>query len=306
MYALLFSCIALLLGLLAIITSIFLPKALPKELFEGIIWLGIYILAAMVWVLTDSTLLLLFTGNTYLINFVSFLSFFLMPFSMLEFTTRVMPGKKDVFLLFENLNLLLLITYLINRFFMVIPVILLLISIHLLIIVTMLQSLWQGFHELRKEKNPRLLQVLLGYIFLFIFTGIALILFYKDDNLSYSQLYVFGMSEYIFFLISGVAIGIYDMIKENANIALYAKLAYLDMMTNMLNRTAFIADQESDQAFHGSITYIMIDANNLKMVNDTFGHEKGDFLIMEIASCIQKIFKDKGKCYRTASGKQSG
>ena len=50
----------------------------------------------------------------------------------------------------------------------------------------------------------------------------------------------------------------------------------------------------------------MIDANNLKMVNDTFGHEKGDFLIMEIASCIQKIFKDKGKCYRTASGKQSG
>ncbi len=76
MYALLFSCIALLLGLLAIITSIFLPKALPKELFEGIIWLGIYILAAMVWGLTDSTLLLLFTGNTYLINFVSFLPFF--------------------------------------------------------------------------------------------------------------------------------------------------------------------------------------------------------------------------------------
>lgn len=298
MYAILFACATLLLVLVAFVSAFLLHKVLPDETFKSMIWLGIYILTANIWVLTDSSLLLLVTGNTSIVNLVSFLAFFFMPFSMLEFTSRMMPGKNRLFWMLEDLNLLLLFFYLLNRLFMLVPNVILLLAIHLLIIVTMVLSLWHGFQEIRREKNPKLLRILFGYTGLFLFTSISLFLFYRSNNLQYSQVYIIGMSCYIFFLADSIGFSVYHLIREHANMDVYARLAYLDLMTNLANRTAFIHDQENDRNFDGSLGYIMIDANGLKQVNDTFGHEKGDEFITQIAECIRTVFERHGTCYR--------
>ena len=80
---------------------------------------------------------------------------------------------------------------------------------------------------------------------------------------------------------------------------MYAKLAYHDMMTGLGNRTAFIKDTDADQKYTGSIAYIMADANDLKKINDNLGHQKGDELITQIASCLKQVIKNDGNCYRT-------
>ena len=46
------------------------------------------------------------------------------------------------------------------------------------------------------------------------------------------------------------------------------------------------------------ISYIMMDANNLKKINDTLGHNKGDELIVTIAKCMRTAVGDSGQCYR--------
>ena len=42
----------------------------------------------------------------------------------------------------------------------------------------------------------------------------------------------------------------------------------------------------------------MIDANNLKKINDTLGHQKGDELLIGIAECIRASVGGRGNCYR--------
>lgn len=42
----------------------------------------------------------------------------------------------------------------------------------------------------------------------------------------------------------------------------------------------------------------MVDVNDLKKVNDTLGHPKGDALINRVAQCLQRAAAEKGNCYR--------
>ena len=75
-------------------------------------------------------------------------------------------------------------------------------------------------------------------------------------------------------------------------------MAYMDTMTGLGNRTAFLEENKSNAIFPGMISYIMMDANNLKTINDTLGHNKGDELIITIAKCMRKAVGHNGQCYR--------
>ena len=51
----------------------------------------------------------------------------------------------------------------------------------------------------------------------------------------------------------------------------------------------------------GAVSYIMIDANNLKKVNDSLGHKRGDELLTTVARCMETGVKKSagnGSCYR--------
>ena len=48
----------------------------------------------------------------------------------------------------------------------------------------------------------------------------------------------------------------------------------------MGNRTAFLEENKSNAVFPGMISYIMMDANNLKKINDSLGHNKGDEFVI--------------------------
>ena len=75
-------------------------------------------------------------------------------------------------------------------------------------------------------------------------------------------------------------------------------MAYIDTMTGLGNRTAFLEENKSNAIFPGMISYIMMDANNLKTINDTLGHNKSDELIITIAKCMRKAVGHNGQCYR--------
>lgn len=74
------------------------------------------------------------------------------------------------------------------------------------------------------------------------------------------------------------------------------KLIYTDVMTRVGNKTAYIdcidtvykriADKEKF-----SFTVIVADINDLKKVNDTYGHECGDELIQNGATILKKVWK---------------
>lgn len=104
----------------------------------------------------------------------------------------------------------------------------------------------------------------------------------------------------LFILIIGSA-GIRQLSRRHARIIeeqAYKRMAYTDMMTGMRNRTAFEAKVEELRTNSGETLIAMIDLNNLKRINDTFGHKAGDEAICKIGQTLKHYFGDKADVYR--------
>ena len=147
-------------------------------------------------------------------------------------------------------------------------------------------------------KNLKLQRVINGCVAYCVFSIIALVSFYYGNVVSYSYIYSVGIAIFIAFLINAACIVMYEQVQENANIEIYARMAYMDTMTGLGNRTAFLEENKSNAVFPGMISYIMMDANNLKKINDSLGHNKGDELIITIAKCMRAAVGQSGQCYR--------
>jgi diguanylate cyclase (GGDEF)-like protein len=70
-----------------------------------------------------------------------------------------------------------------------------------------------------------------------------------------------------------------------------------DTLSGFYNRAAFdktIKDMPASKAF----SFIIIDINDFKSFNDTYGHDYGDNLIRKVAEIIRKSFNRHYTCYR--------
>ena len=74
----------------------------------------------------------------------------------------------------------------------------------------------------------------------------------------------------------------------------FHSLAYTDNMTGLNNKAAFdmTRDVIESEVLMGraSFTIIVMDVNNLKTINDSIGHEKGDELLIHCAHCMRETF----------------
>jgi diguanylate cyclase (GGDEF)-like protein len=78
--------------------------------------------------------------------------------------------------------------------------------------------------------------------------------------------------------------------------------AHNDALTGVFNRRAFEMDwQHIETAIQGSridIAFMLIDCDRFKTLNDTYGHNIGDKVLIEISSSIQQCLRDGDKLYR--------
>lgn len=70
-----------------------------------------------------------------------------------------------------------------------------------------------------------------------------------------------------------------------------------DTLTGMFNRAAF-DKAASELVKPKAFSVIILDINDFKDVNDTYGHDYGDRVIKAVASVIREAFKKHYKCYR--------
>jgi diguanylate cyclase len=80
-------------------------------------------------------------------------------------------------------------------------------------------------------------------------------------------------------------------------------LAFRDQLTGLFNRHALYARlknaiQKAEQA-SSYLSILILDCDNLKMVNDTFGHAAGDLMLREVAKRIQGAVPEAHTVART-------
>jgi len=116
-------------------------------------------------------------------------------------------------------------------------------------------------------------------------------------SLRQAAIYSLVLSAALLVLISIVAYLSMSRVTEST----YKRLAYTDILTGYENRMAFehklrecgdLADQGK------SITLIICDVNNLKVINDTIGHKAGDAYIKNTADLIAKNIGEGQPIYR--------
>jgi diguanylate cyclase (GGDEF)-like protein len=73
-----------------------------------------------------------------------------------------------------------------------------------------------------------------------------------------------------------------------------SRLATLDTLTGIRNKTAFDRQMKNltKELYNGNkeFGFVMVDLNNLKVFNDTYGHDKGDFAIKKLCHIICEVF----------------
>ena len=88
-----------------------------------------------------------------------------------------------------------------------------------------------------------------------------------------------------------------DAIQEGKMADFYKNQAKIDEMTKFYNRRGLDVWEKENTDFTG-IAVVAIDLNNLKYVNDNYGHGKGDEYILWAAEVIKRSFGSMGRCYR--------
>jgi hypothetical protein len=74
------------------------------------------------------------------------------------------------------------------------------------------------------------------------------------------------------------------------------KLAYFDSLTNLYNRNMLeLLRTEYDSK---DVYVTLVDVDKLKLMNDKYGHEKGDSILIEVAKSLSGIVSKSGKAFR--------
>lgn len=150
-----------------------------------------------------------------------------------------------------------------------------------------------------KDKNDRLFLFFIVLVNTIFFSD--LLVYFLTSNIKNLFLIGIGALFFIAFQI-GLEIKSYAKRYEEFYVArLYKNLAFIDNLTRLANRNAFVKDFEDVSAHYGDTLMLMaIDINNIKFINDNYGHKEGDSAIQGMADIIRSALKQfpELKAYR--------
>jgi len=112
---------------------------------------------------------------------------------------------------------------------------------------------------------------------------------------------IFGMFAFLTYVfVSGVAFmrDTRALIARGTSADKFKQLANHDQLTGLFNRSAYENFVNDDLFKPEKCIVAMMDLNNLKKCNDTYGHDLGDHYIKTCANLIKECFSDIGNCYR--------
>ena len=275
-----------------------------KDIDKICIDLGIFTFLSGVWILTDSRALEIFTysnGRIFTRNtviFISFISIMLMPIVFLAFLRHMNINNKGM-LIVDGLFHLTFFTFVLcctlrmSKYFYFG----FLVIFHLLICALIVSGVVFYFRHVRRGGDKKLKNIFNSIMMFMIFSAAALINFYFKEEALYSLIYAVGFFVLNINLMKISLRETLSMYKDISKSEAYKLMAYTDSLTSIENRNAFIK-MENEIKIDSNTSFIIMDINGLKRLNDTSGHHYGDKLIRLAAEAIKEAFSPIGSCYR--------
>lgn len=269
----------------------------------ALFYLGLFSVFISLWLLAESKMLQFFTGNQFIIGGLAYIMLSLFPIPMLLYIreTVVTRWKRIyfclacAFLINTVLCTLLQITDIWGFFGS-------LVLTHILLITGIAFTVLSLVLEIIKFKNKNALGFACTISILFTFAAVEFYGFFSRNFTDVSTYVRMGLILYICILGLSSLHRWRDVINKSREAQFFERMAYQDILTGGKNRRAFDNDIEhyfsAGAAGLKDFRLVIFDTNDLKYINDKFGHVTGDEALRKSYDCIEKAFSLSGSCYR--------
>ncbi len=260
--------------------------------------LGIFSIFLSIWSINECSLTTLLMKNNLVTSYLSFLSLMLLAFPFAMFVQSFYEDESKIWNWFCQVDLAQIALCLLLAISGVADLRESIWTTHVMMIILAIIIIVQSYALVKNGVHSKTVKL---HIVCIIICVLSLLLdmfgFYTGtwDGNTFGRL---GFLTYIIALGLSSARESTSLMKMGQEANAYQTLAYTDQMTGLNNRTCFNVDFAKLSENPTDIAVIDFDLNNLKYVNDNFGHSAGDQYIKSCGTIIYEIFNGLGKCYR--------
>lgn len=295
----------LIFGLVAILITMFIVVLSPK--YIRLFLISAFSVCMGIWTLCYYDVMTVFTIPLYSSALMEYMALFLAPIFILGYMYDLVKRLENkwwtlsywVLFVIQILFVSTAITlHTIDKVHCAatLPILLSLIVVELLFVFVVL------FLNIQKSAKAKL------QIKLYFIGGLILVIGTGCDIISYSSVRYLGHRIFstkgisslaiIFFVVDLIYIFFLDLtenIMKEKERDLLIQSAYSDELTKLHNRR-YCSEymKEAEKNGLNNVAVVCFDVNNLKTVNDTYGHAKGDVLIQASANIIRDTFQNHG------------
>ena len=264
--------------------------------------LGFFSLLVAVWTLVQCGFLQFLIPDGRTLYFVEYFSLFLfpVPFNFLLYDICKSRYHKGA-LIFSILYLTNMAVDVLLQCTGIIDMSRLLSVIHVIMVANVVYTVVIILYEAGKKENDVAQKFRYPMCVVMGFGMAEMIFYYLRRFEQISILLSMGTMLFIIMLIWIQVSQYYDQYIQKQKVIYLQKIANMDMLTEAMNRNAY-EDMvkyldESDIKLR-TTGVVLFDLDNLKVINDNFGHEKGDEALKLCYQCISQAFQNVKNCFR--------
>jgi diguanylate cyclase len=285
-------------GVLIMLVSL-LAQSTSKK---GFVSVGLFAILLSLWIIAESRLLQWITGSQLIIGSLAYLVLPLFPIPMAFYLKNhvVRRYKKPFDLLIgvyfvHFMVILCMQLFGIYDFFETVDFSIILLTIGIITAVAIL------IMEIKKEDNKEAKLFIKMFVFLIVFGFLEFINILMNNYMYTSTFLLIGIAILMLIMLINYGNFMISRYKMSYEKEVYEKLAYQDQLTGAKNRLAYEDDFErffNQTHQEASLTLIYFDFDDLKAINDIYGHLEGDEVLKKGYQIIEDAFGGKGYCYR--------
>lgn len=270
------SFLAVLMGGIFILISVFSWIQRKKNI--SLFYLGLFSCFLGAWKITDiRSASLIFKSNPMLVSQISLIMLGISVVPFVCFIRKQFEKNQYAFLdiiCFASIFSIMLQVML--QFFGVVALRETLFISHLMIAAAAVAVTLVVLNECREKKRSRKVLVTLGCFLLCVLGAVIDLVVYYVNGTSYGTISMIAV-----FLIYIAVMGVMSIVELNQQ-------ATIDYSTGLFNRSRCRELLTDPEKIREEVCLMMFDLNQLKLTNDTLGHEAGDYMIRQFAGALRR------------------
>lgn len=298
---LIINCIIVFAGILSILLHFTTYKKRNDEI-SGFLNVGLFSLMIAVWSLCQSGFLQFLIPDGRTLYFVDLFSFYLFPVPFNLFVYDISRSKyRRIFLWMSEIYLINMAAAVLVQCLGILDIFQILPVTHAIMAANVLCIIMVIHREAADGENSYAGKFRLPLYTAVLFAATELVAYYARGFRQTSVFLPLGTISFIVMLIWILVVRYYEGLMQEQKIAYLKKMANMDMLTEALNRNAYentVKYMEEKEIEIRTAGVLIFDVNDMKMINDNYGHEQGDEALKYCYQCICGAFHAEGNCFR--------